>query len=155
MLLFSWPYLRVIGLVAATSLLAAENVRADPVTFFGEDINLSGDPDTRIPHPNSDAAQASFLANLSGVQTETFEGFAPLSTSPLVVTFPDAGIATITGFGEVSSGNSGFGQYPISGDQFWLAPTGGDFVIEFSNPIAAFGFYGVDVGDNFETLGLV
>ena len=151
MLSINRPYLRMICFVAATTILVPENATAEPVTFFGEDLNLSGDPDTPIPHPNSDAAQARFLSNLSGVRTETFEGFAPLTPAPLVVTFPGAGIATLTGPGEVLGGISGFGSYPISGTNFWQ---GGNFVIDFSSPIAAFGFYGVDVADNGGLLGL-
>jgi hypothetical protein len=155
MLLVNLPYLRMICLVAATTVLAPVNTTADPITFFGEDLNLSGDPNVAIPHPNSDAAQALFLSNLTGVRTETFEGFAPQTESPLAITFPDAGTATLTGRGEVWTGTTGAGQYPVSGENFWLAPTGGNFVIDFSNPIAAFGFYGVDVGENGGTLGLV
>lgn len=149
------PCLRVSFLLVAITVVALENAAADPITFFGEDINLSGDPNTEIAHPNSDAAEALFLANVTGAGTETFEGFAPQTESPLAIAFPGAGIATLTGSGEVWSGTTGAGQYSTSGENFWLAPTGGNFEIDFSNPIAAFGFYGVDVGENGGTLSLV
>ena len=149
------PCLRMICFVAATTAFAPERATAEPITFFGEDLNLSGDPNTQIPHPNSEAVEALFLSNLTGVRTETFEGFAPQTESPLAIAFPGAGIATLTGRGEVWGGTTGAGQYSTSGANFWLAPTGGNFVIDFSNPIAAFGFYGVDVGENGGTLALV
>jgi hypothetical protein len=126
------------------------SLAAAPVTFFGEDLH--NDDDTRIPaHPNADAARIAFLSNLVGVGTETFELIADGTGAPLVLVFPGAGNATLTGSGEVESvpvGTDGNGRYPISGSNFWNAVAGGDdFVIEFSAPIAAFGFYGVDIGD--------
>ena len=127
-----------------------------PITFFGEDLN--NDPDVRIPHPNSDAARALFLSNLTGTGTETFESFAAGTGTPLPISFPGAGTATLTGSGVVLSqpvGTNGTGRYPISGDQYWDTAAGGDFVINFSDPIAALGFYGVDVGDLGGQLELV
>jgi hypothetical protein len=94
------PCLRMICFVAATTAFAPERATAEPITFFGEDLNLSGDPNTQIPHPNSQAVEALFLSNLTGVRTETFEGFAPQTESPLAIAFPGAGIATLTGRGD-------------------------------------------------------
>jgi hypothetical protein len=58
-----------------------------------------------------------------------------------------AGTATFTGIGEIANVPSGdfAGRYPISGNQYF--DTGSDFTITFSTAIAAFGFYGVDIGD--------
>jgi hypothetical protein len=125
-------------------------MRADTVTFFGEDLNNS--PTTRIAHPNADAARVSFLANLTGVGTETFEGFAAGTAPPLALTFPGAGTATLNGDWSTElisisgTGTNGFGRYPISGNKYWEADTNA-FSIDFSTPISAFGFYGVDIGD--------
>jgi hypothetical protein len=121
--------------------------QAVPTTFFGED--LGGGESVRLAsHPNADAAQAAFLANLVGVGTETFESYATNTGTPLAISFPGAGTATISGTGSVStvtSGTNGVGRYPISGANYWEASSA--FSIAFSSPIAAFGFYGIDIGD--------
>lgn len=117
-------------------------------TFFGEDLGLG--ENTRLPStPNADTARNNFLSNLVGVGTENFEGFAPGSTPPLSVAFPGAGTATLLGTGSIENvptGTNGFGRYPISGNQFFETDSG-NFSLNFSNPVAAFGFYGVDIGD--------
>lgn len=118
--------------------------QAAPVTFFGEGINNSGDP-AQAPFTNADAARASFFSNLVGVGTETFESYASGTNSPLGVSFGAAGTATLNG-GSVDSGNNGVGRYPKSGSKYWDAGSD-NFSISFSAPIAAFGFYGMDVGD--------
>lgn len=118
---------------------------AAPVTFFGEDLNLAGDP-TTAPTTNADAAKASFFTNLVGVGTETFESIPNGTTSPFAVSFGAAGTATINAGGTVASGNDGNGRYPISGSQYLNAGRG-NLVITFSAPISAFGFYGTDIGD--------
>jgi len=112
---------------------------AAPVTFFGEDVSVGGNPT-----PNSDAARTQFFNNLSGVGTETFEGI-PAGTSNPSVTFPGAGTATISGGGSVLNFPD-VGRFAISGSQYYEAQLT-SFQISFSNPIAAFGFYGTDIGD--------
>jgi len=139
--------------IGATSLQAQ--------TFFGEDTN--GTESTQATLVNSVAAENSFLGLLTGVGTEDFDAFTLGQTGPLNLTFPGAGTATLTGSGCVSQitwsacsnpvdnstsgGTNGFGRYPISSPNYWEAEAGGDFAIDFSNPVAAFGFYGVDIGD--------
>jgi hypothetical protein len=153
----------VIAVLGAVSfaLGAAEAAQAIQLTFFGEDIGpgdaaiASGGP--RLSHPQANAAQAAFLALLSGVHTEDFDGFpagtlAPLSTSfiqPLgTVT------ATLLGRGSIQAENSvdlSVGRYPISQSHYWqsafspVAPLA--LSLEFSAPQAALGFFGVDIGD--------
>lgn len=120
---------------------------AIPFTFFGEDLG-AGENTRLAAHPNADTARANFFSNLVGVGTETFESFVSGSGAPLAVSFGVAGSATINGDGSVDSqptGTNGVGRYPISGNQFW--ETGSVFSIDFSDPVAAFGFYGVDIGD--------
>lgn len=126
------------------AMLAAMAAAAAPVTFFGEDTNTLGDPNQLASHPNADGARASFFANLAGVGTETFETLATGTSSPSVA-FPGAGTATLSG-GFISSGNDGSGRYPISGSQYYYAGTS-NFTIAFSDPVSAFGFYGLDIGD--------
>ena len=137
----------VLGLIIAAGALMPLNAGAAPVTFFGLDTGLG--EFTRLgSHPNADAARAAFLANLVGVGTENFEGFTAGATAPLAIAFPGAGTATFSGDGAIASqpsGTDGFGRYSVSGSQFWDRQEA--FSIAFSEPIAAFGFYGVDIGD--------
>ncbi len=128
-------------------LLASSSSYGAYTTFFGEDLGL-GESTRLLSHPNADAAQADFLANLVGVGTEDFESFASGTGAPLAANFGSAGTATFQGGGNVANvptGTNGVGRYPISGDQYW--ESGGAFSIDFDAPIAAFGFYGVDIGD--------
>lgn len=136
--------------------------------FFGEDTD--GDEETRSTLVNSVSANIAFLAALTeDVGTETFESFALGDAGTLGLSFAGAGTATLGGTGCVSQiiwsacsnpvdnstpgGTNGFGRYPISGVNYWEA-TGGDFAIDFSSSVAAFGFYGVDVGDFGRTFSL-
>lgn len=131
-------------------MLAAVSVNAAPIVYFGQDAGL-GESTRLTTHLNSDAARASFLGGLTGVGTETFESQANGAGAPLSVSFPGSSgsiTATLSGDGNIAnvpSGTNGFGRYPISGSQYW--ETGSAFGISFSAPVAAFGFYGVDIGD--------
>lgn len=122
------------------------------LTFFGEDLNNS----SSVPlaaFPNSAAAESSFLANLTGVGTEDFESFAAGQSAPLGLTFPGAGTATLLGAGSVESvtpgTTNGAGRYATSGSNFWSMETSATtaFDISLSAPTAAFGFFGIDIGD--------
>jgi hypothetical protein len=129
------------------ALGAAGSGSAAPLTFFGEDLG-QGETVRLAATPNADAARNAFFANLVGVGTETFEGFATGSSAPLAVSFGAAGTATLGGTGNITSvptGTNNAGRYPISGDKYWTS--GETFTITFSNPVAAFGFYGIDIGD--------
>jgi hypothetical protein len=135
--------------------IAAGAAGAAPMTFFGEDLGLG--EDTRLSStPNSDAAQANFLSslgNLGGVGTETFENLAVGTGLPLTLSFPGTGTATLTdrfsyadaAVAEVPSGTNGVGRYPISGTKYLESSS--NLQVTFSSPVAAFGFYGVDIGD--------
>lgn len=140
--------MRRVGVLLSVLTFVAGSACAAPLTFFGEDLGL-GEGVRLASHPNADAAQAAFLANLVGVGTEDFEGYADGTGTPLAISFPGAGTATLSGGGvveEIPAGTNGFGRYPISGDKYW--DTGAvAFVITFNQPVAAFGFYGVDIGD--------
>jgi hypothetical protein len=115
---------------------------ATPVTFFGEDVTSGSYTGTRT---NSDAAHDDFMANLTGVGTENFEAYFLGTSAPLTLNFTGAGTATLTGTGSVADSTSA-GRWATSGRKYWAARTG-DFAINFSNPISAFGFYGTDIGD--------
>lgn len=128
-------------------------------TFYGEDINMSATTPLSAT-PIASAAESAFLANLSGVGTETFEGFQAGSVAPLSLGFKTAtGDLTATlagGAGQVSTvaagTTNGAGRYsvPSAGStNFWevAAGFGGDFTVSFSEDVGAFGFYGIDIGD--------
>lgn len=127
--------------------------------FFGEDLH--NNKDTRLgATPNADQAEMDFLANLIGVGTEDFEGFATGTSAPLTLSFPGAGTATLNGNGQVSTvpvnGTNGNGRYSTSGTNFLETQVAdGNFSIAFSEAIAAFGFFGVDIGDFGGQLELV
>ncbi|MBB5690032.1 PEP-CTERM sorting domain-containing protein [Roseomonas alkaliterrae] len=139
-------------ILAAAALLVAGFAQAAPVTFSGIDTNGSNTVPLAAT-PNSDAARNAFFANLVGVGTETFETRS--GSSPLAIDFGAAGTATITGPGYVASvapgSTNGVGRYSVpsaSSSRYWEASAGtGGIVVTFSNPIAAFGFYGIDIGD--------
>ncbi len=118
--------------------------------FLGEDLNSNPwVPTSNLT--NSQAAEAAFLSNLTGVGTETFEGQITGTNNLLNVSFPGAGTATLSGNGRISSvpvgWTNGVGRYAVSGTQFWEVDAGGHFTINFSQQVGAFGFYGVDIGD--------
>lgn len=120
------------------------------LTFFGEDFNGSNNTPL-ASFPNASGTRTSFLSNLVGVGTENFESQS--GSAPLLLTFPGAGTANLTGGGNVASvapgGTNGFGRYGTSGVRYWevVAGGGGNFAIDFSSAIAAFGFHGIDIGD--------
>jgi hypothetical protein len=132
--------------VSLALVTPALTVYAASTEYFGEDLN-SGESTRLASWPNAAAAEAEFLSRLSGVGTEDFESFAGGATAPLSVDFGAAGNATIYGDGVIVDLPSGLasGRYPTSGDNFWEATQ--TFYIEFTEPIAAFGFYATDIGD--------
>ena len=149
--------LMVLGAVVA-SVWSATSAHAFQI-YFGEDAGLGSF--TRLSsRPNADAARNQFLSNLVNVRTEDLESFSDDQTTPLNLSFIGSGsspaIATLQGGGFINtlSGNStdGLGRYPISGKNYW--DSGSDFSISFSRPVAAFGFYGIDIGDVFGKLTL-
>lgn len=118
-------------------------------------IDVNGSAGSRATNVNALAARNAFFSNLIGVGTETFESFGAGAAPPLAINFGAAGTATINGTGQVTAqgpGTNGFGRYPISGTKFYAANSGtsqtvSDFRLDFSAPVAAFGFYGIDLGD--------
>jgi hypothetical protein len=123
------------------SALASPAIAA-PTVYFGENLTpgqaVSGAPVT---------ARASFLAQLSGVSTENFEGIAS-GTSPTSINFAGSAGNIVASFapgsGIVTSA-IGAGRFATSGINYFSVSS--SFSTTFSTPIAAFGFYGTDVGD--------
>lgn len=133
---------------ALLALVASQSAFAY-TTFFGQDNNPT--PGSPATYPNSVTAQTQFLSNLSGVGTENFESFPTGSIAPLSLSFPGAGTATLTGTGSilnVPAPGSSAGRFPTSGDQYWsINVTTGSFGVTFGSNVAAFGFFGTDIGD--------
>jgi hypothetical protein len=143
--------------------LASAGANAAYVTFTGFDAGLGeGTPLNAVPL--SATAELSFKSNLLGTGTEDFEGFSSGQSGPLTLNFPGAGSAVLSGGGgsvaSVTPGTTnGVGRYsiPSAGSRnYWDVSAGsnGDFSIQFSQSIAAFGFYGIDIGDFSGTLTL-
>jgi len=132
-------------LTAIASLGIAQAASAAPVTFFGVNTSpsatVTGDPVTE---------RGNFLNALSGsVGTEDFEGFARGTSNPLSLSFTGSTgniTATLSGGGS-DIDTAGSGRFATSGTQFVETSGGGDFTIDFSTAISAFGFYGTDIGD--------
>ena len=134
---------------AAALALAAVSFNAQAyLTITGLDT-AGGTATTRAVSANSDAASSNFQSYLTGVGTETFESFAAGTTPPILLTFPGAGTATLTGSAIIRNqgiGTNGSGRYPNSGVRF-VEATSTNFTVTFSGNVGAFGFYGMDIGE--------
>jgi hypothetical protein len=138
----------------AFAILSGSVAQAAPTTFFGEDLNPGGDPHILSAFPNSVAARNSFFLDLVGVGTETFDSFSVGTNNPTATFNVPSGTvqATLNG-GTIAAGSDGAGRYPISSPNYLFAGTS-SFAVTFSQPIAAFGFFGTDIGDFGGTLSL-
>ena len=147
-----------LSLVTATSVQAFEVISA-------EDLNKDG----KGTHAAIDAtknAEQKFLSKLnSEVGTENFESYPWNASSDLVLSFPGAGSALLSGSGKVLSTEHiegvtnrktikqefNTGRNASSGVNYWqtTAATGSSstFSINLTKKIAAFGFYAFDLGD--------
>ncbi len=130
-------------LVTAAAMAIASPALAAPTIYFGENQSpasgVSGAPVT---------ARNQFLAALTaGVSTENFDS-RPLGSPPIALSFT-GGLgtisATLTG-GGVLQGAPNTGAYATSGRQYYDNNFNA-FKISFTTAIAAFGFYGTDIGD--------
>jgi hypothetical protein len=144
--------IRILVAITCLSLLVVGSAQGSVQTYFGEDLGL-GEENPLLAWPNAAAARNSFLSGLTGVGTESFEGFSEGSTPPLSLIFPTpSGNITATLTGDMSVAyvdpgtTNGVGRYPTDGVMYLEGSTY-DFMINFDQPIAAFGFYGIDIGD--------
>ncbi len=136
------------GVMSLASLFTAATASAGFQSYYAEDLGLG--EDTRLTsHPLADAARAAFLANTTGVGTESFESFAEGTQLPIQFML-GADIVTLSGPREVQyipSGTNGVGRYPSDGDKYVETNTDGDLTLTFSAPQALVGFYAIDIGD--------
>ena len=103
--------------------------------------------DTAGDWVNAEAASANFQATLQGVGTENFEVFSSGTVSPLVLNFPGAGTATLNGSAKVLNNVSACcGRKPHSGANL-VETSSTNFSVNFSQNVAAFGFFGSDIGE--------
>jgi hypothetical protein len=144
----------LIGLAAVLSLVTTAATAA-PIIFFGEDPGL-GDGTVLASTPNADAAHASFLTGLIHPGVETFESIAASPEGPYALNFAN-GITANLSLGTVEVLPDGtanlIGAYGITGDpdrdEHHVETAGGPFmVLTFSQPVSAFGFFGIDIGDD-------
>lgn len=120
-----------------------------PAAGAGAQTVYYGQNDAGTANAAITSANAAFLSALGGVGTESFESYAVGTASPVALGFAGAGTATLTGFGSIVNGNHA-GAVAHTGNNYYLVitgTTGSEFAINFSNPVAAFGFYGSDIGD--------
>ncbi len=144
--------------MAATLSSFAGTANAAYMMYSGVDLNPNN-PNPLVNVPNSAAAEAVFLSKLKpGVSTENFESLTVGTGAPLTLSFAsgtagDSVKATLSGGQGVVATSDLQGRYSIpsaTSSQFWLvdATSGNDtFTVTFDRNIAAFGFYGTDVGD--------
>lgn len=139
-------FVSTVGLFTISLSAIAKPAEAAYLTYFGQDLG-QGESVRLSSTPNSNAARNNFFSNLVGVGTETFESKTTGASAPIAVAF-GSDTATITGAGNIRSvvsGTNGVGRYPISGNKFY--EVSGPFTLTFNTAQAAFGFYGVDIGD--------
>lgn len=136
------------------AMASAGSAHATYTTYFGEDQNNSATVPL-VTLVNSQSAQASFLSTLTGAGVENFEtrsGSGPLALSftgysggTLTGTLSGAGNVVINAAGQTN----GFGRYSVpGGTHYWDTNLASSTLqLTFGQKIAAFGFYGVDIGD--------
>lgn len=131
--------------------------------FSGVDINGVDLPLAAAARINSTLASDDFARALAASQfvgsslTETFEGFDKDTSGSLSLDLGTAGRATLTATeGKVTElpavGDTRNGRYSVPGGRkYWDVTVdpdrAGSFDITFDQSMAAFGFYGVDLGD--------
>lgn len=140
---------RMLVLVTAT-MLALSPASAAPILFLGLNANPQG---TVSGAPL--AARNAFLAGLTdGIGTETLDtlalgatpdGFAFAgSTGTITAAFTPNAPGPVNSVETAATDPFG-GRFATSGTQYLL--TDSSFTLDFSVPVAAFGFYGTDFGD--------
>ena len=151
----------LVGLAVATAFAAAAH--AAPVVYNGFTQNptcsagggLGSNSCATLFAPSGAALaerNAFFSSLTAGVATQDFESIAVSTVPPLVLNFGFAGTATVNGVGAVLDNDVDvipFGRFATSGTQYFSTSVGGTQTLEigFSQKVAAFGFYGIDLGD--------
>lgn len=140
----------------ACTLFLASTACAAPLVFYGHDKGRG--EDVRLTStPNADAARAAFLGLVDNAVTEDFEHFEEYAgyMSGLSLDFGIHGDSTLGStdgnrslwVDAVALGSTNTkGRFAISGLNY-LQVSSNYFQLSFANPISAFGFHGIDIGD--------
>lgn len=138
----------LIGLLGVGTCAAASGA---PVVFTAADINVGGSG-RLAAWPNSQNAANAFASNLTNIQIDSFETAPADSTNP---TLHFGALTAAVTNGVVRAVPPGMtdadGRYPISGSHY-MAADQATMSMAFSQPINAFGFWGIDIGDFGGTL---
>jgi hypothetical protein len=122
---------------------------ASAATYFGQDVS-GVSPDNSATWTNSNNARNDFIGQLDTYGEQDFEGFANGTVPPIALDFPPGSpvTATLSNNGIVNNfRDRGRFNTTAGGSNYYQVVTGNDFQIEFSTDVAAFGFYGTDIGD--------
>lgn len=138
-------------LLLAALFAVSNTTSAAIITYFGQDQNPGG----VVPaNGNASSAQSDFLSKLTGVGIENFDSLPNVGSSgPFSIDFAGSAgniNASLSGTDLDLRNTSSSGTYATSGNQFLRAITNTSatsFTINFSSAIAAFGFFGTDLGD--------
>lgn len=130
---------KMMGMLGSLLLTTLSCNTQAAIVYFGENLTpggvVSGDPLT---------AHDEFIAQLTaGVSTENFEGLSSLNTLTFTGSAGTIG-ASLSGSANLFS-SGGAGRFPTSGSNY--VESSGSFTINFTQEIAAFGFYATDIGD--------
>ena len=131
-------------------------VQAAPLVLYGHDRGL-GERSPLTGTPNADAARDDFLDLVNDAVTEDFEGFREYAgyLTGLSLDFGALGTSTLQSTDQnqsmwvdaVTPGRTNTkGRYALSGANY-LQVSSSHFQLNFSQPVSAFGFYGIDIGD--------
>jgi hypothetical protein len=165
-------YRSIGSIVSGTASVVLMSNTAIAVTFNGYDLNTSNNPVvplTKLTAPNSEAAFKTFSDRLTDttVTTESFEGVAGAinglsrTISNTTATFSytqknptdpnNPGVPGTTTTSVQKANSAGFtnaGTYPTDGMYGISINSENNFSISFSNSLAAFGYFGTDLGDS-------
>lgn len=138
-----------VGAVALLSLLGANPVYASIISTSFANVYIAHDDAPTISPDDTEATRTAFLGALSGTLTEDFSGFAAGSiTAPFTIFSGSSNAATVSEVGagalRIRDGSFG-GRFATSGSIYLNAR--GNFTIEFSSPISAFGLFITDFSD--------
>ncbi len=126
----------VLSLIGMSALCAAA-----PITYFGQDA-------ANVDLTNSNAVRANFVATLSSFAVESMEGFANNQTDPTL--FAGTMFQATSNFDRVVAA-AAFSVSPLNAllDQGPTSEQGPAFndIVQFSQPITAFGSYFAQGGD--------
>ncbi len=121
---------------------------ASAATYFGQDLNA--DPDNTATWVNASSARSNFIAALDTYGEQDFESFANGTVPPIALDFaPGSSVtADIVNAGIVNDfRDRGRFNTTAGGTNYYQVITPSDFRVDFSEDVAAFGFYGTDIGD--------